>query len=157
MYGFKNPLRTVPWYLVQGVPLYRHHLPKCAGEKVRADYKLMVMPTSLLVFHSFQARFRVYLYGAPSPVKIVCRGLELFPLENTTRNGPFREPRQACLPSSQAIFSEENIHALTITMRVIPVRFRIMVAGRANHRNGNDVPRASLYPAPGTVQYSQNL
>ena len=80
----------------------------------------------------------MYLYGAPSPVKIVCRGLELFPLENTTRNGPFREPRQACLPSSYTIFSEENIHALTITMRVIPARFGIMVAGRANHRNDKE-------------------
>ncbi len=40
---------------IQGVPLYT--LPKCVGEKVRADYKLMVMPTSSVVFHSFQARF----------------------------------------------------------------------------------------------------
>ena len=128
------------------------------GEKVRADYKLMMMPISLLPFHSHQARFRVHLYGAPSPVKIVCRGLELISLENTTRNGPFREPRQeACLPSSLTKFSEEIIHALAIKMRVVPARFRIMVAGRANHRNDIKVPRASLYPAPGTVQYSQNV
>ena len=51
--------------------------PKCLGEKVRADYKLMMMPTSLVDFRSFQARFRVYLYGALSPVKIVCRGPEI--------------------------------------------------------------------------------
>ena len=38
------------------------------------------MPISLVVFRSYQAIFRVYLYGAPSPVKIVCRGLEMFPL-----------------------------------------------------------------------------
>ena len=62
---------------LQGVPLYANHLPKCVGEKVRAAYKLMMMPTSLLPFHSHQARFRVYLYGAPSPVKIVCWGPEI--------------------------------------------------------------------------------
>jgi hypothetical protein len=95
-------IKQIRMHLIQGVPLYSNHLPKCVhvGEQVRADYKLMMMPTSLLVFHSHQARFLVYLYGAPSPVKIVCWGLELFPLESTIRNGPFREPRQACLPSS---------------------------------------------------------
>ena len=30
---------------------------KCVGEKARADYKLMMMPISLLPFHSHQARF----------------------------------------------------------------------------------------------------
>jgi hypothetical protein len=42
-------------------------------------------------------------------------------------------------------------------LRKTYTRFRIMVAGRANHRSDRDVPRASLYPAPGTVQYSQNV
>jgi hypothetical protein len=44
---------------------------KSVGEKVRADYKLMIMPISIRVFHSHQSRFEVYLYGAPCPVKIV--------------------------------------------------------------------------------------
>jgi hypothetical protein len=42
---------------IQGVPLYTNHLPEFVGEKVRADYKLMMIPTSLLPFHSHQARF----------------------------------------------------------------------------------------------------
>ena len=62
--------RDVP----EGKPLSRSWYctvqPKCVGETVRADYKLTMMPTSLFVFHSHQARYRVYLYGAPSPVKI---------------------------------------------------------------------------------------
>jgi hypothetical protein len=78
-----------------------------------------MMPILLVVFQSHQARYRVYLYGAPSPVKIVFRGLELFPLDTMIRNGSLREPRHACLSSSYTIFSEEHIHALTITMRVI--------------------------------------
>ncbi len=39
------------------------------------------------------------------------------------------------------------MHALTITMRVIPARFIIMFVGRANHRNDRNDPSASLYPA----------
>ncbi len=48
------------------------------------------------------------------------------------------------------MISDENIHALTITVRFIPARFRIMLAGRANHRNDGDDPRASFYPVPGS-------
>ncbi len=40
-------------------------------------HKLMTVPIPLVVLHSHQARFRLYLYGAPSPVKIVCRGPEI--------------------------------------------------------------------------------
>ncbi len=54
-------------------------------------------------------------------------------------------------------FSEENIQTLTITVLVIPARLRVMAAGRANHRNDINVPRASLYPAPGTVQRSEDV
>ncbi len=50
---------------------------KKRGEKVRVDYKLTVMPISTKDFHSHQARLRVYLHGAPSPVKIVFRGPEI--------------------------------------------------------------------------------
>jgi hypothetical protein len=36
-----------------------------------------MIPTSLMLFHNLQARFRVYLHEAPSPVKIVRQGPEI--------------------------------------------------------------------------------
>ena len=45
---------------------------------------LIMFPISWAVIHSHQARFLVYLYGAPSQVKIVCRRLELYSRKNMT-------------------------------------------------------------------------
>ena len=71
--------------------------------------------------------------------------------------GRLENPDRPAYHIRKQIFYEENIHALNITMRVIPARNILMVAGRANHRNDRGVPRASLYPAPRTAQYSQNV
>ncbi len=78
-------------------------------------------------------------------------------MKTRSEMGRLENPDRPAYHIRKQIFSEENIHALTITMRVIPARIILMVAGRANHRNDRDVPRASLYPVPGTVQYSKNV
>jgi hypothetical protein len=66
-------------------------------------------------------------------------------------------PERPAYELRKQAFSEENIHALTITMRVIPERLRIMLVGRANHRSDIDDSRASLYPVPGSYCMCQNL
>jgi hypothetical protein len=66
---------------------------------------------------------------------IVCLGLELSSFENMIKNGPFRGLRRALAYHLRKECFLREIYVPTIEMRVIPVRFKIMLVGRVNRRN----------------------